>query len=212
MKKFLKNFSLIIFLVSTSQMLGKNFTKFKMLYKDNINSPTSRNLENDNYIVLYFNQDCNYSSGFVNDFRYDIDFIINKKNINIKYEKESPFNVTKSYGIEIHFNKAISSLRCYFDSDYDKNMKFLVFADLSNFESSKLTYMLSMFNGCSSLISIDLSNFDTSKVTNMMNIFNGCSSLISIDLSNFDTSKVTNMMSMFNGCSSLIYLILILLK
>ena len=77
MKKFLKNFSLIIFLVSTSQMLGKNFTKFKMLYKDNINSPTSRNLENDNYIVLYFNQDCNYSSGFVNQFRYDIDFIIN---------------------------------------------------------------------------------------------------------------------------------------
>ena len=204
MEKFLKNYSLIILLVYASQMLGKNFTKFKMLHKDNVNISTSRNLEKDNYIILYFNQDCNYSSGFVNEFRYDIDFIINKKNRNIKYKKESPFNVTKDYEIEIHFNKVISILNHYFDNVYDKNMKFLLFADLSNFESSKLTYMLSMFNGCSSLISIDLSNFDTSKVTNMVNIFNGCSSLISIDLSNFDTSKVTNMMSMFNGCSSLI--------
>ena len=150
MEKFLKNFSLIIFLVSTSQMLGKNFTKFKMLYKDNVNISISRNLEKDNYMTLYFNQDCNYSSGFVNEYRYDIDFIINKKNINIKYKKESPFNVTKDYGIEIHYNKDISSLRSYFDSYFDKNMKFLVFADLSNFYTSNINNMNSMFDGCSS--------------------------------------------------------------
>ena len=75
MEKFLKNYSLIIFLVSASQMLEKNLTKFKMLYKDNVNISISRNLEKDNYIVLYFIQDCNYSSGFVNEYRYDIYFI-----------------------------------------------------------------------------------------------------------------------------------------
>ena len=195
MEKILKSFSIIILLVSSSQMLGKNLTKFKMLYKDNINSSTSRNLEEDNYIVLYFNQDCNYSSGFVNEFRYDIDFIINKKNRNIKYEKESPFNVTKDYEIEIHFNKAINSLRGYFDSVYDKNMKFLVFADLSNFATSKITDMFGMFDGWSSLISIDLSNFNTSKVTDIRRMFDGCCSLVSIDLSNFNTYKVTYMSS-----------------
>ena len=119
MENFLKSFSLIILLVSASQILGKNLTKFKMLHKDNVNISISRNLEKDNYIVLYFNQDCNYSSGFANEYRSDIDFIINKININIKYKKERPFNVTKDFGIEIHFNKAISSLNSYFDSDYD---------------------------------------------------------------------------------------------
>ena len=88
MENFLKSFSLIILLVSASQILGKNLTKFKMLHKDNVNISTSRNLEKDNYIVLYFNQNCYYSSGFVNKYRSDIDFIINKLNINIKYKKE----------------------------------------------------------------------------------------------------------------------------
>ena len=147
MEKFLKNFSIIILLVSPLQILGKNLTKFKMLYKDNVIISISRNLEKDNYIVLYFNQDCNHSSGFANEYRSDIDFIINKININIKYKKESPFNVTKDYGIEIHFNKAISSLLCYFDSDYDENMKFIEFADLSNFDTSKLTDMGYIFHG-----------------------------------------------------------------
>ena len=142
--------------------------------KDDINSPNSRNLKKDNYIVLYFNQDCNYSSGFANYYRKDIDFIINKKNINIIYEKESPFNVTKDYGIEIHYNKALSSLNNFFDNYYNKNLKFLGFADLSNFDTSNVTNMEGMFYECYSLISIDLSNFETSNVTNMAGMFHGC--------------------------------------
>ena len=71
------------------------------------------------------------------------------------------------------------------------------------FDTSHVTNMYSMFQGCSSLTSIDLSNFDTSSVINMSSMFNGCSSLTSIDLSNFDTSSVANMPAMFRGCSSL---------
>ena len=75
--------------------------------------------------------------------------------------------------------------------------------DLSNFDTSNVTDMGGMFYGCSSLTSIDLSNFDTSKVTNMVYIFYDCSSLTSLDLSNFDTSNVTNMAYMFCDCYSL---------
>ena len=75
--------------------------------------------------------------------------------------------------------------------------------DLSNFDTSKVTNMAYIFYDCSSLTSLDLSNFDTSKVTNMSAMFGSCSSLTSLDLSNFDTSKVTHMWEMFSTCSSL---------
>ena len=69
--------------------------------------------------------------------------------------------------------------------------------DLSNFDTSKVTNMSSMFNNTASLTSLNLSSFDTSKVTNMRSMFSYMRNLTSLDLSNFDTSKVTNMNSMF---------------
>ena len=78
--------------------------------------------------------------------------------------------------------------------------------DFSNFDTSEVTDMGSMFSGCLSLKFLDLSNFNTSSVTNMMRMFYGCSSLESINLYNFDTSKVISMYSMFEECSSIKYL------
>ena len=75
--------------------------------------------------------------------------------------------------------------------------------DLSNFDTSKVTDMGSMFSGLSSLTTLNLSNFDTSKVTNMRSMFGYISNLVTLNLSNFDTSKVTDMGSMFSGLSSL---------
>lgn len=75
--------------------------------------------------------------------------------------------------------------------------------NLSNFDTSDVTNMSSMFNECEKLTSLDLSNFNTSKVTNMRSMFSNCSSLTSLNLSNFDTSKVTNMNRMFNYCKKL---------
>ena len=75
--------------------------------------------------------------------------------------------------------------------------------DLSSWNTSNVTEIGGMFSRCSGLTSLDLSNFDTSKVTDMSDMFFGCSSLTNIDLSNFDTSKVTDMAGMFRGCSSL---------
>ena len=80
--------------------------------------------------------------------------------------------------------------------------------DLQYLNTSNVTNMSSMFEGCSSLTSITsiaAPYFTTSNVTNMQSMFKGCSSLTSlaINVSNFTTSKVTNMSSMFDGCSSL---------
>ena len=92
------NLFLIILLISSPLIFGKNITKLKIINKNNIfniNNQEKRNLENDNYIILYFNHDCIYSNGFVNYYRYDIDYIINKNNRNKKYAREESFNVKK---------------------------------------------------------------------------------------------------------------------
>ena len=78
-------------------------------------------------------------------------------------------------------------------------MKDILDIDLSNFDTSKVTNMSSMFFGMSNLTTLNLSNFDTSNVTSMFSMFSHMSNLTTLDLSNFNTSKVTNMSDMFQG-------------
>ena len=75
--------------------------------------------------------------------------------------------------------------------------------DLSKLDTSNVTSMTDMFDGCSSLESLDLSGFDTSHVVSMAGMFDGCASVESIDLSGFDTSGVKSMTGMFRDCESL---------
>ena len=69
--------------------------------------------------------------------------------------------------------------------------------EVSNFNTSNVTNMYSMFSGMSKITSLDVSNFDTSKVTNMSHMFNSMHNLSSLNLSNFDTSNVKEMYNMF---------------
>lgn len=69
--------------------------------------------------------------------------------------------------------------------------------------TSNITYMLNLFDGCESLVSLDLSHFDTSRIQDMGEMFNYCSSLKNLDISNFNTSSVKNMNFMFNACKNL---------
>ena len=70
----------------------------------------------------------------------------------------------------------------------------------SGFNSSNVTNMNSMFEGCSRLSNLDISSFNTSIVTNMSSMFDGCSRLSNLDISSFNTSNVTNMSKMFKEC------------
>lgn len=74
---------------------------------------------------------------------------------------------------------------------------------MENFDTSYVTNMYNMFNGCANLMALDLSHFDTSKVTTTSYMFKGCTYLMALDLSRFDTSEVTDMSYMFANCERL---------
>ena len=70
-------------------------------------------------------------------------------------------------------------------------------------DTSNVTNMNNMFNGCSSLTTLDLSGLNTSKVTTMQEMFSGCSSLTSLNLSDLNMKKLQYVAHMFYDCSSL---------
>ena len=80
--------------------------------------------------------------------------------------------------------------------------------NVSNFNTSNVTDMCAMFKDCSLLAELNVSNFNTSNVTIMEGMFYECNSLTSLNVSNFNTNKVTNMSYMFGGCTNLTSLIL----
>ena len=69
--------------------------------------------------------------------------------------------------------------------------------------TSNLTTMEKMFNGCSQLTQLNISNWDTSNVKSMHYMFQNCSQLTQLDVSNWDTSSVTSMNEIFQNCSNL---------
>ena len=85
----------------------------------------------------------------------------------------------------------------------EQKIKNILDLDLSNFDTSKVTNMETMFYGLSSLTTLNLSKFDTSKVTNMERMFSDMSNLTTLNLSSFNTSKVKYMNHMFRGMSNL---------
>ena len=56
-----------------------------------------------------------------------------------------------------------------------------------------ITSCKNMFSGLNNIIEIDLSNFDTSKVTDMDSMFYMCTNLENINFGNINTSLVINM-------------------
>ena len=58
--------------------------------------------------------------------------------------------------------------------------------------------MNDMFSDCKKLTQIYLSNFNTSNVINIASIFYRCSVINSLDLSLFNTSKVTSINDMYD--------------
>jgi surface protein len=69
-------------------------------------------------------------------------------------------------------------------------------ANVSRWETGKVTDMLSMFSGAILFRGIGLDNWDVSKVQNMNSMFYGAFVLVA-NLSLWNTSQVTNMKEMF---------------
>lgn len=75
--------------------------------------------------------------------------------------------------------------------------------DVSSFNTSNVNSMAAMFKSCSGLTGLDVSSFCTSNVTDMHDMFRGCNKLTSLNVSSFNTSNVKRMDAMFYGCSGL---------
>ena len=75
--------------------------------------------------------------------------------------------------------------------------------DVGNWNTSRVTNVGTMFWDCSNLTSLDVSSWNTNSVTDMSFMFYGCSGLTSLDVSNWNTSRVTNVRAMFWNCSNL---------
>ena len=182
MSALIKNLFFIILVIPISHSIINNLNKLKMFNKDKFNNASSKirkNLQNDNYIVIYYAEGIDY---------YDWDQI---------------YNVSKEIRREIHFKEPIRSLNNFFGCDKSEGIRYLKSVDFSNFNSASVSDMGYLFYRCEFLTSVDFTNFDTSQVVNMEKMFLECESLKYIDVSNFNTSKVTNMKSMFEECSSL---------
>ena len=104
---------------------------------------------------------------------------------------------------KIYLNKNSSKM---FEDDWRQYIRYISDIDLSNFDTSRVTDMSSMFKGMNQIEVLNLSNFDTSKVTNMSSMFEGMYGFTSLDVSNFDTSNVIDMSSMFQGTWQLVSL------
>ncbi|WEV69156.1 BspA family leucine-rich repeat surface protein [Bifidobacterium sp. ESL0775] len=74
---------------------------------------------------------------------------------------------------------------------------------LDTWDTSNVTDMSGMFQGCSSLASVDVSRFDTSLVADLSYMFQGCHNLVDIDVTHFNTSQAIHMNNMFNDCPNL---------
>ena len=118
---------------------------------------------------------------------------LNKNNLNLDNVLETINSLPKA--INTDYTPEFISFRGYTGNSLEIATR--------NIDTSNITNMKDIFNGCKSLTSLDLSGWNTSKVTSMQNMFNSCSSLTNLDLSSFDTSNVTNMQNIFDGCYSL---------
>ena len=97
----------------------------------------------------------------------------------------------------IPFNNYQVNKVTFNNSESNGSNTYIYKIDLSSWDTSYITNMKSMFNGCDHLVFIDSSEFNTSNVTDMSNMFNNCSSLTSLDVSKWDVSSVTDMSWMF---------------
>ena len=84
------------------------------------------------------------------------------------------------------------------------NCRKLTSLDLSNWNTSKATYMDGMFNFCTGLETITFGkDFNTSNNESFYQMFYGCTNLKAIDVSGFDTSKAYDFGYMFADCANI---------
>lgn len=110
-------------------------------------------------------------------------------------EDSGKYNLYVGSGRKIYGN--------YISSFLFNDLTNMININLTNFDTTFVSTLNSIFMSCSSIKNIDVSNWNTSNVKDMKNVFRGCNSLLSIDVSNWDVRKVSDMFCLFYVCSEL---------
>ena len=155
------------------------------------------------YIELYYNKNVSYKTGFKNAYRKSLSNIINDGTFIFDIKE---FNVSAGTKVELQFYYPPTDFESFFDANYDENMHYIEKIDFFNFDSSSITNIKNLFNGCDSLKYANLSNFNPTKLNTANNIFKGCSSLIFLDIANLNLSSIIEEEDIFDKHDNLRYI------
>lgn len=96
-----------------------------------------RELQEDSiYMIVYYGRKTRYDSGFANEKRTNIKYILNDKS---NLGPDNPFIIEKGSKIEINFSSTIITLEGFFDRLMDDRAIKIISVDLSNFEPSEVS-------------------------------------------------------------------------
>ena len=127
-----------------------------------------RKLQEDNYIIVIYDVDVKYSSGFQNSMRGTMNYISYN---DIDYTPSSPLSIIANQEIKIYMDEETTNLAFFFDYNRDSKVVKIKSVDFSHFNSYLIANLGYIFWGCNSLQNINFLNFDTSKVVNMVGMF-----------------------------------------
>ena len=110
------------------------------------------------------------------------------------------------YANHVVFDPSFADYRPTTTCDWFYNMQNLLSIEgIEYLNTSEVTNMAWMFEGCKKLTSLDLSGFKTNKVTNMLAMFRFCTKLETIYVGNdWSTAAVTESTNMFWDCTKLV--------
>lgn len=158
-----------------------------------------QNLSSDEAYVVYNTQ--NGTLTFYADGKRESHNLSFEEVYEIGYEDDTPLWYDTGAS-SVVIDKSFANFRPTTCRNWFKGYHYEAFEGMEYLNTSNVTDMSSMFEGCPSE-RIDVTHFDTRKVTNMSRMFYDCYNLQSLDVSKFATFAVMDMSSMFEHCSYL---------
>ena len=142
---------------------------------------------------------------------YDTSSTYNGKMISDVYTdfigEQFEYNTSPWYSVrtnirEVSFDTEISPISTAYWFYGQENLTTI--KNIGNLNTTQVSRMDNMFDGCKTLQTIDVSNFDVSNTNTLSNMFANCLMLKEVTgLGNWETNQITDMTSMFFKCREL---------
>ena len=191
--------AIILIVTLKSKPKEKNIEEYNENYNNNIITVELGKINSDEKVLTIFNTDkININS---DDFSMNIKdeklriLLDDNKGKITENKLELNGEINENLILEIKFKKELSSMEEMF-----KNNAYLINADLSLFNSSKIINLNSAFLNCVQLKNINFTDFDSQNLISMDSTFENCNSLEQLDLSYFISTNLSSMKKTFKNC------------